>query len=279
MMCKELSMADQLMYSTVRIECYSKNGTGSTGTGFFFRFLDNGDMHVPAIVTNRHVVEGAVIGRFIMTLANEKGEPINTSHFPIQLDNLQSFCIYHPDPNVDLCIIPIAGVLQKVDEMGKTCFYISLNKELLPTNQQISELDSIEDITMVGYPNGLWDEVNNFPIVRKGVTASPPKFNHNGKEEFLIDAACFPGSSGSPVFVLNQGSYTHKNGVVIGSRIYLLGVLYAGPQFTSTGEITVTNIPTSNRPISVSRIPMNLGYVIKSSKILDFDNLLQKRSR
>lgn len=274
-MSNKLSLADQLMYSTVRIECYLQNGTGSTGTGFFFRFLESGETHVPAIVTNKHVVEGAVVGRFIMTLANDNGDPIDTSHFPIQINNLQSSCIYHPDPEVDLCIIPIAGILQRANELGKTFFYISLDSKLLPSNQQVDELDSIEDITMIGYPNGLWDEVNNMPIVRKGVTASPPKYDHNGKEEFLIDAACFPGSSGSPVFILNQGSFTHKNGVVIGSRIYLLGVLYAGPQFTSTGEITVTNIPTSNRPISVSRIPMNLGYVIKSKKILDFEDLLK----
>lgn len=35
-----LSMSEQLMYITVRIECQYANGTSGTGTGFFFRFLD-----------------------------------------------------------------------------------------------------------------------------------------------------------------------------------------------------------------------------------------------
>ncbi|MBT2739938.1 MULTISPECIES: hypothetical protein [unclassified Bacillus (in: firmicutes)] len=54
----------------------------------------------------------------------------------------------------------------------------------------------------------------------------------------------------------------------------LLGILYAGPQFTATGEIAVLNIPSS-RPISVSQIPMNLGYIIKSHKLLDFEEILE----
>lgn len=52
---------------------------------------------------------------------------------------------------------------------------------------------------MVGYPDGIWDEFNNQPIVRRGITATHPKNDFNGKGEFLIDAVCFPGSSGSPV--------------------------------------------------------------------------------
>lgn len=270
-----ITLADRLMYSTVRIECYLQDGRGSTGTGFFFKFLENGESHVPVIITNKHVVEGAISGKFIMTLANEEGKPINTEHFPVQIDNLQAHCIYHPNPEVDLCAIPIASVLQQLKQMGKSCFFISLTKDIIPSEEQIESLSAIEDITMIGYPNGLWDRVNNLPIIRQGITASHPKFNHNGKEEFLIDAACFPGSSGSPVLILNQGSYTHGNNTVIGSRVYLLGILYAGPQFTATGEIMVMNVPTSPRPVPVSQIPMNLGYVIKINKLIELEEILR----
>ncbi len=44
---------------------------------------------------------------------------------------------------------------------------------------------------MIGYPNGIWDEANNMPIIRRGITATHPNFNYNGKPEFMIDAACF----------------------------------------------------------------------------------------
>ncbi|PEN69785.1 serine protease [Bacillus toyonensis] len=276
-MAHNLSTSEQLMYSTVRIECLSSNGQRSTGTGFFFNFLENGDRFVPAIVTNKHVVEGAMKGLFLMTIADENDNPVNTEHVPIELENFEQGWIFHPDPNVDLCVMPIAPVLNRLNDFGKKAFYIALTKDLIPNFEQLSNLRAIEDITMIGYPTGLWDQINNLPIVRKGITATHPNINYNGRDEILIDAACFPGSSGSPVLLFNENGYTTKDGTThLGAtRVLLLGVLYAGPQFTATGEIVVTNVPTSTQPLAVSRIPMNLGMVIKANKLLDFEELLK----
>jgi len=72
---------------------------------------------------------------------------------------------------------------------------------------------------MVGYPVGIWDSANNMPVIRRGITATHPGKDYEGKSEFMIDAACFPGSSGSPVFLFNLGSYPQKaGGIVIGTR-------------------------------------------------------------
>jgi hypothetical protein len=130
---------------------------------------------------------------------------------------------------------------------------------------------------MVGYPNGIWDATNNMPIARRGITATHPNLNYEGRREFMIDAACFPGSSGSPVFLYNTGGYaTRAEGMVMGGiRIKLLGVLYAGPQHIATGEVRVVNVPTQQRAIAVSSIPQNLGLVVKASRLLDFDGLLR----
>src|SRR5690606_27633581 len=54
-------------------------------------------------------------------------------------------------------------------------------------------------VTMVGYPTGLWDDVNNYPLLRKGSVATHPHIDFKGKKEFLIDIPLYPGSSGSPV--------------------------------------------------------------------------------
>ncbi|SEO01061.1 Trypsin-like peptidase domain-containing protein [Paenibacillus sophorae] len=267
-------LSEHLMYSTVRIECLLGDGTGSTGTGFFFSFLEDGNMHVPAIVTNKHVVAGAIQGRFLMTVSDSEGNPKNEEHLPLQFDQFQSMWIFHPDPNVDLCIMPIAPLLKQADDIGKKLFFSSLTKDLIPTTEQLSELSACEDVTMVGYPIGIWDQINNLPLIRRGITATHPKFNYNGKEEIMIDAACYPGSSGSPVLVFNEGSFLTKNGLMAGTRVLFLGVMYGGPQFTATGEIAMMNIPTSPRPVAFSHIPMNLGLVIKAHKILDFEELL-----
>ncbi len=126
---------------------------------------------------------------------------------------------------------------------------------------------------MVGYPNGLWDEVHNKPIFRKGITASHLKFDYNGKKEFLIDAACFPGSSGSPVFLLYEGAFNDRNGELYGgTKFNLLGTLYAGPQHTAKGEIMIK--PINQLPTIMTSIPNNLGFVIKSSRILELEKLI-----
>ena len=89
-------------------------------------------------------------------------------------------------------------------------------------------------------------------------------------------AACFPGSSGSPVFIFNEGNYKTKNGqLIFGNRIILLGILFAGPQHSATGEIEVVNVQNVQKPISISMIPNNLGLIIKSERILELEELFK----
>jgi hypothetical protein len=51
----------------------------------------------------------------------------------------------------------------------------------------------------------------------------------------------------------------------MGGRIYLLGILYAGPLISMQGKVILN--PTN--PTSVTNIPMNLGYVLKSELLYD----------
>ncbi len=71
-------LIEQLTHSTVRIETILQNGSISTGTGFYMNLLQENNLVVPVIITNKHVVSGAQVGKFHVTLANEKGLP---NHF------------------------------------------------------------------------------------------------------------------------------------------------------------------------------------------------------
>jgi len=69
-----------------------------------------------------------------------------------------------------------------------------------------------------------------------------------------------------------------KKGWDIGSnRLKFLGILYAAPQHRVDGRVEIVPVPTSDQIISVSTIPNNLGIVIKSRKLLEFETLLKTK--
>lgn len=271
---EQLSLTEKLAHSTVRIQVQTKDGYG-TGTGFFFNF-NFGDKSVPVILTNRHVIEGAIKGTVLLTLKTTDGMPDLNNHLPIEIDNFESRWIKHPDNNIDLVAMPIAPLLNEAEKVKKYFFFAPLTEDLLPSAELIKEMTSVEEILMVGYPIGLFDNIHNYPIFRKGITATHPSLDYNNRPEFIIDAACFPGSSGSPVFLFNLGNYTSRTGgTIIGTRFSLLGILYAGPMYNAKGKIAVVNIPTKNDTVLQTAVPTNLGFVIKSSEILKFKKVIE----
>ena len=277
-MAAQLTPSEQLTYSTVRIECETATGT-STGTGFFYNFADQGKQHVPAIVTNRHVVAGAIRGRIFLHTCDAQGAPVPGQHFGYTLDHFANAWTPHPNATVDLCAFPIAVLHRDANARGKRLFYKAVNASVTATTSLFAELTALEDIVMIGYPTGIWDSKNNMPIIRRGITATPPNLDYEGRQEFMIDTACFPGSSGSPVFLYNVGSYANRDGgTVIGSRIALLGILYAGPQFTAEGELEIVTVPTQQRVVSRALVPINLGVVIKATRLADFQGIFASKA-
>jgi hypothetical protein len=264
---------EQLVYSTVRIECeYGQAGRG-TGTGFFFAFARRAQTFVPAIVTNKHVVERATRGVLHIHLRDASGQPSIQQSERFSIDNFHASWMPHPDATVDLCVMPIAGLLEQAERNGRGLGFTPLDMSLVPTDQELAQLTPLEEVLMIGYPNGIWDSRNNMPILRRGVTATHPAVEYDGRREFMIDAACFPGSSGSPVMLYNTGGYYLPDGgfALGGTRIKLLGVLYAGLQYTVTGELQIVAVPTPQDIQAVSRIPNNLGVVIQSSRLRYFE--------
>ena len=70
------------------------------------------------------------------------------------------------------------------------------------------------------------------------------------------------------MMVLNEGSYSTLDGIFMGSRVILLGVLWGGPQHLADGTLEVVEIPTKQVPIARTNIPVHLGYYIKARELL-----------
>lgn len=273
----QLSPSEILTHTTTRIKGDLPSNKVSVGTGFFFAFKIK-EKQVPVIITNKHVIEGCKNLTFTINEADENGNRKNEKHLNgiLQQDDMKKFIVFHPDESIDLCAIPIGSVLNNVVTVGKKAYLKWLDASLIPTAEEWSSFSAIEEITMIGYPNGIWDEKNNLPVTRRGITATHPRIDYDGKSEFLTDTAVFPGSSGSPVYLFNQGSYATDKGITMGSRLKLLGINYAVYTYTAEGDITIKKTPTTAKPVTKTEVPINLGVIIKSTKILEFEPLIQK---
>ncbi len=261
-----------MRYCTVQIEILEPESNRGFGTGFFFNWPTENEWSCPLLVTNKHVVANATVGRVRVhtsTLKDGVRIPSGASH-GIEIHFFSEQWINHPEENVDLCAMPFGVVLHELRLDGVEVFANYLQREMIPTGKTLDELQAVEDILMVGYPRGLIDNTNNFPLIRKGITASHPAVDFEGKPEGVIDIACFPGSSGSPVFVINPGSYAAADDRPFwpNDRILFLGVLHAGPVLHATGEIAVANIPINVPKNFALNLMIHLGYYVKSRELI-----------
>ena len=273
---KNMSLSEMITYSTVLIRCEYANGTKGSGTGFIVNLCNDERNHtcIPVLITNDHVVASSIRTVFEFCKADENGDPIDTLPFSFTYEG--NAWIHHPDKEVDLCCLLLAEALNRLKENNIKIFYVPLETNVIPSNDQLSELSAVEEVLMFGYPIGLSDTYNHKPIVRRGITASHPNKDYQGKKEILVDMACYPGSSGSPVFILNQGSYVTPNGLFVGNRVYLLGILFSSLQYDTKGTLQISILP--NAPVPITPIHINLGVMIKSARIIEFEKILRRES-
>jgi hypothetical protein len=261
------SIAEQLFFTTVRIDTISNNGVPGSGTGFIFTFPRNGNNY-PFLVTNKHVVasmrEGAV-----HFLQKSDSKPLLGMGFRLRIDDWNEAWFGHPDPSIDIAVCPFAPLETHIkNHHGIELFYRCVSADMIPTTEQAEKLDALEPVTFIGYPNGVWDSKNLLPVARRGMTASPISVDFEELPRFLIDASVFGGSSGSPVFFLNQGMYTDKSGgAYVGSRIYFVGVIAAVFFRTQLNQIIAVPIPTQVQPMAQQQEMIDLGIVFKARTV------------
>lgn len=271
-MIKPNVLSEYALFSTVRIETSYSSGGNGVGTGFFYDIPLENDTELPMIITNKHVVNDALVGSF--KLHESTGEDNNRApsgaFINVKMNNFKDRWIYHPRAEVDLCAMPFQPLRSEAESKGKKVYNISLHRKLICSDADLESLILAEEVFMVGYPIGLWDETNNLPIMRRGNTASHPALDFNGEPQGVVDIATFPGSSGSPILILNQGMYVSKKGAVIGdNHNVLLGVLCKAPLYNVDGSIEIKEIPTKHEVVSSTPVPVHLGYYIKAKEILE----------
>lgn len=275
------TISDQLIYSTVKITCRNASSI-SYGSGFFMQQnLSDGNI-IQAIVTNKHVLRGYDYAEITLAGIHSDGTPDDLNHVTISISDLQRKIRSHPDENIDISLLFVNDEIKKSSVLGKPVYYRSVGTDMILPPQSLGPLTSIEDVIMIGYPSGMIDTYNNKPVVRKGITATSLKLDYEGTPDFLIDISCFPGSSGSPVFLRKVGLVQEvlENKLTLGlmPNYSLLGIIHSVLTVKANGNIAQKEIPTSLAPIVEMNIPLNLGHVTKAKKILEVFDMVSKMS-
>jgi hypothetical protein len=262
---------EHLLYTTVRLELALVGNQTGVGTGFVYDHYTSGGTKVPLLVSNKHVVKDSLAVKVRFHQRDPSAPKWAVSGY-VDLDFPlpESAWTGHPDPDIDLSAIKFNTFQQQAQIQGKEIAVFSLSQRFIPDD--LAVFDAVEDIVMIGYPSGWWDSTNNYPIVRRGITASHPGIDFNGKPEIAIDMACFHGSSGSPVLLPYDMGRPKPISFFDDTRLFaFLGVLATAPMHLVEGQVLIPSpapIPTQ------STIPMNLGFIIKAKEVAALASVL-----
>lgn len=257
------STAKKLLFSTVRVDTELEDGSEGSGTAFIIAH-NHAKGTTPFIVTNRHLVEGVRRGGLVFT-RSERGRPAFGQRFQLNIDDFPAAWFYHPDEAVDLAIVPLRPLERAARELGVELYYHAVDSRSIPDTAAVRGFDALEDVLFVGYPSGVWDHVNLMPILRRGTTATPLELDFEGHKQFLIDAAVYPGSSGSPVFVLRSDPL--RPHLPSGKTVWFAGVVAAVFFREEANHLVPGPVPAQAASPSVTAEMIDLGLVIKSESV------------
>lgn len=185
------TLVENLLFSTIRIQASGSNGN-SVGTGFVFAYESEATREVPVhfMVTNKHVIRDTSEGMFVLIEHGGNGNPLIGHGIGIPILQFEDHWHAHPDPNVDVAVLYMQHLMNHVPISGEPpvharTFVKTIGRQHIATPEQVSDLDAVEEVMFIGYPDALYDPLNLTPIVRRGSTATPLQLDYGGGTRIL----------------------------------------------------------------------------------------------
>lgn len=208
------------------------------GTGFFYRVdFETEKRSKILLISNKHVLKATQYNPYITLNCKTDNDTPDFGN-TITFSGFENLCVIHPDIKVDLGCVDVSKITH--ENVYSKFLHSQLLREI-----DYSRIAQGNEVKFIGYPLGYYDNINNLPLLRRGVIASVPEVDFQGESKIIIDAPVYEGSSGSPVFVDWDNKYT------------LLGVI----SDTMKSEIAHGIHET-----------IGLGVVIKQRNVIDLIN-------
>jgi S1-C subfamily serine protease len=198
------------------------NGQTSTGSGFIYRFLATAAGGVDSLITNRHVLAQAASVTLYFRVKTAEATPTIKG---LRIDDVQKKVVYHPQRWIDIAALPLFDIAAALHEGGIVLDASHLSSANIMTPRALHALSPIEDVLVIGHPQGMADVIHTAPIVRRGITSTPPYERFGAAPVFLLDVRLSHGSSGSPVFLDNIDTSRGSERSPFGNTVVLLGLV------------------------------------------------------
>ncbi len=176
------------------------------GTGFFL------EADACYFVTAKHVIEE--YDTLYLRINRKKKTKF------ITLDLVKNTPRYHWNEAVDIAVIKIR----------KQEYMLNVGMLVDDNFQKAVPLCEGDDVFFIGLLPQVYGNLKNTPVVRKGtialVTDEPLEVEGGAAPYFYIEANCYPGNSGSPVFLTLASMETGGSIIQSNKHVLLLGVMY-----------------------------------------------------
>ena len=127
------------MYITVQVRCELTDGGLSRGSGFIFTY-SKGTTTLPVLITNKHVVSGASRTLLSVPYVHREGDISERRSFNVAIGDGEDFWVGHPDNSIDLCALPLQGVIERMLEHDPYAHHVSVDESLIPSQAELNKL-------------------------------------------------------------------------------------------------------------------------------------------
>jgi hypothetical protein len=228
-----------------------KGESGLSATGFLLSIHG-----IPHLTTAKHVVvrpeTGESLDSDMLAYFNLKQGGIGSRPIEEIKRDFGVRWIFHEDANVDIAMIPFG--LNRDEDDVKT----------FPDNMFVAleTLSELYDIFFLSYQPGIEPQDRISPVLRTGTISLV-----NADYTFYIDAAAFPGNSGSPVFVKPSAVRFDEGGIRIGTD--QLGGKFVGlvGEYLPYREVAIS--AQTGRPRVVFEENTGLSRVWSTTRIME----------
>lgn len=198
----------EFQFSVIRLRVDNlRTEKGAVGTGFIIE-LCNEPEPIFGVVTNRHIASAGTIITAFLYCAKDESSPLMQNGAVIEVPD-ENFVTYHPNPNVDLAILPLTPFVEQVNRKYDECVCMTPVKlNYIANRETATEYKANEQVVSFGFPYDTTGQYGTMPVFRQGKTVTHPLSSFMGLPQFLSDIEFSKGASGSPVFRVDSNTST-----------------------------------------------------------------------